>query len=200
MSLTPRQARFVEEYLVDFNAKDAAIRAGYSKKTAKQQGHKTLQTPAVQEAVTAAMEARSKRTEIAADTVVQELARIGFADMGDYVSIDPETGAVALDFSALPDDGTKIIQEIVQEDRVEGRGKDAVLVRKTKFKLYSKLDALEKLGRHLRIFTDPVVKHNHKHERAHDYVIIPADEVRAEIEEMFNGLAGKTAGLTATKH
>ncbi len=73
MSLTPRQARFVDEYLVDLNAKEAAIRAGYSKKTAKQLGHKTLPAPAVQEAVTAAMGARSKRTEITADMVLRRL-------------------------------------------------------------------------------------------------------------------------------
>ena len=113
MSLTPRQARFVEEYLIDLNAKDAAIRAGYNKKNAKQLGHKTLQAPAVQEAVTAAVEARSKRTGITADRVLEELAAIGFGNMGDYITRDPETGAVAVDLSALQDDGTKIIQELI---------------------------------------------------------------------------------------
>lgn len=71
--ITPIQARFVTEYLIDLNAKNAATRAGYSKKTAKQLGHKTLQIPAVQEAVTEAMAARSERTEITQDQVIKGL-------------------------------------------------------------------------------------------------------------------------------
>ncbi len=113
MSLTPRQARFVEEYLIDLNAKNAAIRAGYSNKAAKQQGHKTLQAPAVQEAVTAAVEARSKRTGITADRVLEEIADIGFGDMGDFVAIDPDTGRITPDLSNLPAGGTGLIQELI---------------------------------------------------------------------------------------
>ena len=73
MSLTPKQARFVEQYLIDLNAKDAATRAGYSAKTAKQKGHALLQLPAVQEAVTKAMAVRSARTEITQDEVIKGL-------------------------------------------------------------------------------------------------------------------------------
>ncbi len=71
--LTPKQARFVEEYLIDLNAKEAAIRAGYSAKIAKQTGYKTLQVPAVQKAVTEAMAARSERTEVTQDEVIRGL-------------------------------------------------------------------------------------------------------------------------------
>ncbi len=73
MSLTPMQTRFVDEYLIDLNAKEAAIRAGYSKKTAKQLGYKTLQVPAVQEAVTEAMAARSERTKVSQDWIIERL-------------------------------------------------------------------------------------------------------------------------------
>ncbi len=73
--LTPKQARFVEEYLIDLNATQAAIRAGYSKKTAKQQGQRLLTNVDVQAAVTEAKETRSERTEITQDEVIQGLKK-----------------------------------------------------------------------------------------------------------------------------
>jgi phage terminase small subunit len=79
--LGPRQERFVEEYLLDLNAKRAAIRAGYSPKTAEAQGSRLLSNVKVQRALTARMAARSQRTEVAADRVLLEMARIGFSDL-----------------------------------------------------------------------------------------------------------------------
>ena len=73
--ITPKQARFVEEYLIDLNATQAAIRAGYSKKTAKQQGQRLLTNVDVQAAVTEAKETRSERTEITQDEVIQGLKK-----------------------------------------------------------------------------------------------------------------------------
>ena len=67
-----------------------------------------------------------------------------------------EGPTVRLDWSDLPPGATKIIQEITQEEHTGGRGHDTGQIKRTKFKLYSKLDALEKLGRHLSMFTDKV--------------------------------------------
>ena len=75
MSLTPKQARFVEEYLVDLNATAAAKRAGYSEKTAEQQGYQLLQKSSVQQAVTKAKESRSERIGITQDEVIQGLKK-----------------------------------------------------------------------------------------------------------------------------
>jgi phage terminase small subunit len=77
----PRQERFVEEYLVDLNAKQAAIRAGYSPKTAEVQGSRLLSNVKVQRAIAIAKAERSKRAEVAADRVLLELARVGFSDL-----------------------------------------------------------------------------------------------------------------------
>lgn len=71
--LNEKQQRFVDEYLVDLNATQAAIRAGYSKKTAYQQGHELLKHPEVEQAISAAKAERAERTEITKDMVVQEL-------------------------------------------------------------------------------------------------------------------------------
>lgn len=69
--LTPKQEAFVREYLVDLNATQAAIRAGYSEKTAEQQGYQLLQHPLVSLAVKEAMDKRAERTEITADWVLK---------------------------------------------------------------------------------------------------------------------------------
>ncbi len=75
MSLTPKQARFVEEYLVDLNATQAAIRAGYSARNADKIGPELLGKTRVAEAVKAAQQARSGRTEITQDEVIQGLKK-----------------------------------------------------------------------------------------------------------------------------
>ncbi len=151
--LTPKQARFVEEYLVDLNATQAAIRAGYSVKNADKIGPELLGKTRVAQAVAEAMQARSERTGVTIDRVVQELALIAFADMATYLKLDGGR-VVRLDWSKLPPGATKIIQEITQEEHTGGRGHETGEVRRTKFKLYSKLDALEKIARHLGMFTE----------------------------------------------
>ncbi len=75
MSLTPKQARFVEEYLIDLNATQAAIRAGYSAKTANEQGAQLLAKLSIRQAVAEAQAVRSKRTEITHDEVIQGLTK-----------------------------------------------------------------------------------------------------------------------------
>ena len=71
--LTPKQRLFVEEFLVDLNAKQAAIRAGYSEKTATEIGSENLRKPHVSDAIREAMASRSERTGITADMVVEAL-------------------------------------------------------------------------------------------------------------------------------
>lgn len=103
MELTPKQKRFVAEYLIDLNATQAAIRTGYSAKTAASQGARLLKQGGVARAVQAAQQARAVRTEITQDRVLQELARIAFFDirrlyredgsMKDPCELDADTAA-----------------------------------------------------------------------------------------------------------
>ena len=81
--LTPKQERFVSEYLIDLNATQAAIRAGYSEKTAGAIGKENLQKPQIQEALTEARTKQQKRTSITADMVLNELAAVAFDDADD---------------------------------------------------------------------------------------------------------------------
>ena len=73
MKLTPKQARFVQEYLIDLNAAQAAIRAGYSAKTARVIGHENLIKPDIAAAIEKAMAERAERTELTADWVVDPM-------------------------------------------------------------------------------------------------------------------------------
>ena len=81
--LTAKQQLFVAEYLKDLNATQAAIRAGYSEKTAFSIGAENLSKPLIQEALQKAMKKRSERTEVSVDLVVNELLKIATDEAGD---------------------------------------------------------------------------------------------------------------------
>src|SRR5687767_3475353 len=98
--MTPKQEMFVREYLVDLNARQAAIRAGYSAKTAYSIGQENLNKPEIAAAIEEQTKKRADNLQITADRVLRELAMIGFANMADYMSASPD-GDPFLDFSAL---------------------------------------------------------------------------------------------------
>ena len=111
MPLNDRQARFVAEYLLDLNATQAAIRAGYSAATASQTGARLLANVKVAAAIAEAQAARSRRTEVTADRVVLELARVAFGDPRRVMSWGP--GGVRLRPSAeLADEEAAIVAEV----------------------------------------------------------------------------------------
>lgn len=87
LGLTEKQQRFVDEYLVDLNATQAAIRAGYSADTAGAIGHENLKKPEIVLALAEARKAQQERTQITADRVVTELGMIAFADARELVEI-----------------------------------------------------------------------------------------------------------------
>ena len=156
MKLTEKQKAFVKEYLVDLNATQAAIRAGYSEKTARQAGHRMLTNVDIQQAIQAAQKKREQKLEITQESVVQELAKIGFANMADYMKVGP-WGDPTLNFSDLTRDQAAALSEVTVEDFTDGRGEDAREVRRVKFKLADKRAALVDIGRHLGMFASKVV-------------------------------------------
>ncbi|HIZ75694.1 MAG TPA: terminase small subunit [Candidatus Mediterraneibacter stercoravium] len=141
--MTKKQKRFVEEYLIDLNATQAAIRAGYSPHTAKDIGCENLAKPNIAAAISQAMAERSRRTGINQDRVLQELARIGFAKITDVV--DPETAKIKSDAS---DDDLACIQSIKIKPNEFGTEREV--------RLYDKKSALVNLGKHLGLFKDKV--------------------------------------------
>jgi phage terminase small subunit len=144
--LTPKQARFVEEYLIDLNATQAAIRAGYSPKTARQIAEENLSKPNIHQAISKAQDKRSKRTEITQDMVLAELAKIAFTNMADFAQWGPN-GITLMSSEELTREAAAAVAEI-QESTNQAGGTTL------KFKRFDKIKALELLGRHLGIFDD----------------------------------------------
>jgi len=153
--LTAKQQRFVEEYIVDLNATKAAIRAGYSVKSARQIGAENLSKPYIQAAIQEAMDRRAVRTDITADDVLAELAKIGFANLEDYIRVSKD-GDPYVDLSAMTREQAAAISEVSVEDFPEGRGKDARMVRKVRVKFHDKKSALVDIGKHLGMFKTKV--------------------------------------------
>jgi phage terminase small subunit len=152
--MTPKQSRFVEEYLIDLNATKAAIRAGFSPKNADKIGSQLLGKTRVREAIAKAMGARSKRTQHSADAVIKELSLMAYANMMDYMTITKD-GEAFVDLSKLTRDQAAAIQEITIDEAAGGAGDGRrEKVQRTRFKLADKRGALELLGKHEKLFTD----------------------------------------------
>jgi phage terminase small subunit len=156
--LTPKQAAFVREYLVDLNATQASVRAGYSAKTAEQQGPRLLGNVGVAAAIKVAIDARAQRTEITQDRVLEEIARVAFANIADLFDWDAER-ATFVPKADLTREQMAVISEIQSEAEApyEGKGEDrgrVGTVTKLKLKTYDKLVALEKLAKHLGLFVE----------------------------------------------
>jgi len=149
--LTVKQRKFIAEYIKTGNATQSAIAAGYSKATAYSIGQENLKKPEILKAV----EKRMKKFDVTVDNVVQELAKMGFANMLDYVRTTDQ-GDAFVDLSALSREQAAAIQEVTVEEYTEGRGENKRDIRKTKFKLADKRGSLELLGKHLKMFTESV--------------------------------------------
>lgn len=117
--LTPKQACFCNQYLIDLNGKQAAIRAGYSAKTAENQASRLLSNAKVQQMVTRLQEKTRKRVEITKQEIIEELGAIAFADIRDYLWFDGFTVRFK-PFSELTDRQSKAIESVKQtKDGIE---------------------------------------------------------------------------------
>ncbi|HEP9509076.1 terminase small subunit [Pseudomonas aeruginosa] len=146
MALTKKQRLFVEEYLVDLNATQAAIRAGYSTRRAAEIGYQLLQRPEVAQAIQAAMAERSKRTEVEADYVIRRLREIDEMDVLDILEDDGSFRSIR----DWPRAWRQFLSGIEIAELFEGRGDDrriAGVLRKVKWP--DKLRNLELLSRHV---------------------------------------------------
>lgn len=162
MALTPKQQRFVDEYLIDLNGTQAAIRAGYSERTARQIADQNMSKLVIKAEIQKRMKSRSERTEITQDMVLRELAKIGFSDIRKVVrwgetmvrmvdsdeegaeDMVPYHGLALIDSTEVDDDTAAAIAEVSQ-------GRDGL-----KVKLHDKKGALVDIGRHLGMFKDKV--------------------------------------------
>lgn len=143
MALTPKQKRFVAEYLIDLNATAAARRAGYSAKTADRIGPELLGKTCVSEAIQQEIQEREKRTEITQDMVLRETAKLAFFDIRKMF----DKNGKPLDISELDADTAAALVGLDVQDISDSDGNYIGFAKK--YKMADKLKALELLGRHL---------------------------------------------------
>lgn len=162
--LTPKQETFVQEYLIDLNATQAAIRAGYSEKTANNNANQLMVNNGIAEAIKLGLEKRANKLEITSERVLQEYAKLGFADLrkivdwrvnSDRVLVNqdgeevtcPENFIELTPSADLDDETAAALSEV-------SMSKDGTL----KVKLHDKKGALDSMARHLGMFID---RHEH---------------------------------------
>lgn len=142
--MTPKQEQFCYEYMRDLNGAQAAIRAGFSKDTAREQASRLLSNVNIRDRVKKLQKELAERTMVSAEMVVQELTRIGFSNIQDYL----ETGNAIADLTQIPYETASAVESVKKSiTEFEGGSKTV-----TTFTLHDKVSALEKLGRHLGIF------------------------------------------------
>lgn len=181
MSLPVKQRLFIQEYLIDLNASAAYMRAGYKSKNPDVDGHKLLVKPSIQKAIKEAMDKRSERTQITADMVLREYAKIGFSNITDYLKVEEK------EFQTESGTHTYKTVEIFETDDIDRSKMDAVAeIKQTKegisLKLHDKKGALDSIARHLGMFVDnSKVEHTGKlvHGHTHDLRKLNSEELRA---------------------
>ena len=151
--MTPKQQRFVEEYLIDLNATQAAIRAGYAEKTARSQGQRLLTNVDVAKAIAKGQQQKAQNNEATAQQVIDELALIGFSDIGEVLDFTKEQLQLR-PANEIPERARRAISSIKVRRYVEGPRDDPTEVEVTEFKFWSKDAALEKLAKHLGLLRD----------------------------------------------
>ena len=142
--LTARQSTFVQEYLVDLNGTQAAIRAGYSKRSAECTASRMLRNAKVVTALQKAMAERSKRVQVSQDRVIEELALVAFSNLGDFVEWGPDGIKIKDTAGDLNDEQKRCVAEVS-----ETRSEHSATIR---FRLHDKIAALDKLARHLGMY------------------------------------------------
>lgn len=150
-ALTPKQERFVDEYLVDLNATRAAIRAEYSKRTAEQQGSRLLRNDQVRAAIDARKAKRAEKVEVKAEDVLRELQTFSHIDPAEIVD---EQGRL-LPLKKMPERVRRAIASVEIEEIWDGKGEERTQVGELKkVKFWPKHRGLEMLGRHVKLFGD----------------------------------------------
>lgn len=148
MALTKKQKIFAEEYLIDLNATQAAIRAGYSTESAGSIASELLKKPDIRARIDKAMAERSRRTGVNQDRIVMELAKVAFANPTDLIN----TGDATVKEDAARDD-TAAISAV----KVKCIQTDDGLIEEREIRMADKLKALELLGKHVGMFSDKLV-------------------------------------------
>ncbi len=178
--LTDKQQRFVDEYLKDCNATQAAIRAGYSPKDAHNQAARLSANVGIQEEIRKRQQKLAEQAEVTQNMLVQELLKIIKFDIGCYINYKTVKAIDGYDEGGQPVIGYQQVIDLKDSDSV-----DTSLIQEIKnsrgtvsIKAYDKLKAIEMLGKHLGLFESPEIQKL-------------IDQLRTEIEELKQSIGGE---------
>ena len=166
--LTAKNKRFCEEYIKDLNGGEAAIRAGYGSKESRTRASKLLVKPEVANYLDQLQAKLAKRNEITIDELIQDLAEMKNIDVADLYDED----GLPIDISRLPASFTRCIQEVIET-------KSGL-----KIKFYSKLDAIEKLAKHLGFYEKD---NNQSKAEMSINITVDSQETKDELTKLING-------------
>ena len=172
--MNQRQSIFVKQYLIDLNAKQAAIRAGYSEKTAESQASRLLRNVKVKQAIDKALGKVAAKLDITHEKICDELALIGFSDLGEFV----EFGPTGVKIKKAQGKNTRCLAEVSETTSKEGGS--------IRFKLHSKVDALTELDD--RLFGRPTQKLSHEGDLKLGVIVLP--EIKEEVPYSGDGTSG----------
>lgn len=177
--LPAKRIRFAQEFLIDGNATRAALRAGYSEHTARDQGYQLCKNPSVASYIKQLEQERAERTKITADRVLTELAKLGFADSRHFFTPD---GAL-IPLQNLPEEVSCAIQsiEVVTKPTGEKDENDYPIVERIhKIRMADKKASLELLAKNLKLLDDRKVIEgtiDHRHRAVSDEAQSVLDEL-----------------------
>lgn len=150
-ALPAKQKLFVQEYVAEANATQAAIKAGYSKATAAEQGSRLLRNVKVAEVLREMQSEQSERTQIKGDDGLKQLREIALYYPLDYIGIN-EQGLPYIDLSKMTREASVVLKKFKVKTYLDGRGEDARLVQSAEVEFVDKLAALDKYLRQLGLF------------------------------------------------
>lgn len=153
--LTEREIKFVDRFMVHLNAVEAAKEAGYSKRSAHGRACDIRNKLNVDAEIRRRMSSASRKADVTVAEVLIGLKELAFSNMADFIEADDVTGLPKFKAHAsLTREQMAAVSEMTVEETTEGRGKEAETVRRIRFKLHNKRDALVDLGRYLKIFAE----------------------------------------------
>lgn len=168
MSLSPKQKRFVAEYLIDLNATEAYKRAGYKDTpSAHANAARLIANDSIQQAIQEALATRASKSEVEQEDILKELGYLGFSDIGEILDFSGDTFRLRRP-KDIPERARRAISSLKVKRSVIGSGDDAQEIEVLEFKLWDKASALHKLGQHLGMFAQ---KHEHEHKSTEALIV-----------------------------
>jgi len=157
MKISDKQKTFCVEYVKDFNGTQAAIRAGYSRKTANEQASRLLAKVSIQQELDRWRERIEKETLLTIDQIINELCIIAFSTIEDYLEIADKGVMTLKNLEDVPEKARRAIESI-SEGRAASKNSagSKILAYKFRLKLYNKVKALELLCKFKGLLKDRV--------------------------------------------